>query len=56
MKIYVDEMPDDPINCLFHHFDFEEQRCMCILDDNYQYCNYVSECPYLKVLEEKKHE
>lgn len=53
MKVFVTEMPENPINCLFSAYDAEYDVCECILSYNGCYeCEDVSKCPYLKILEE----
>ena len=48
MKIFVDELPKEPIGCLFYRHENDE----CTLDEGYCALSFDDqECPYLKVNE-----
>ena len=59
MKILVDEMPLCPPDCIFSESEWSTKKMKydyyCRLyRDSMLRCASVSECPYLKVLEEKE--
>ena len=55
MKILVDEMPVLPDNCPFSVYYQRLYACKLSVCESL-ICKNTSDCPYLKVLEEKKDE